>query len=126
MKRLFVDTNIVIDLLDKRAPFWDSAARLFAMAYYKQVELVIAPVTYTTASFLLEKKNNRESVRKNLAYLRQLSHVALIDEPIVDKAITSQFDDFEDAVQYYAALKAQADVIITRKEKTSSTPNFRS
>lgn len=113
MTRLFLDTNIVIDLLDKRAPFYKDAVRLFTMAYYKQVELIVAPITYTTASYLL-RHHGAEGVRNLLANFRQLSRVATTDERIIDDSIASQFADFEDAVQYYTALKAQADIIITR------------
>ncbi len=113
MTRLFLDTNIVIDLLDKREPFYKDAVRLFTMAYYKQVELIVAPITYTTASYLL-RHHGSEGVRNLLANFRQLSHIATIDERIIDDSLASQFVDFEDAVQYYSAIKSQADIIITR------------
>lgn len=113
MTRLFLDTNIVIDLLDKREPFYKDAVRLFTMAYNKQVELVVAPITYTTASYLL-RHHGSEGVRNLLANFRQLSRVATTDERVIDDSIASLFADFEDAVQYYTALKAKTDVIITR------------
>ena len=113
MTRLFLDTNIVIDLLDKREPFYRDAVRLFTMAYNKQVELVVAPITYTTASYLL-RHHGSEGVRNLLANFRQLSRVATTDERVIDDSIASLFADFEDAVQYYTALKAKTDVIITR------------
>lgn len=116
MTRLFLDTNIVIDLLDKREPYYKDAVRLFSMAYYKQVELVVAPITYTTASYLL-RQHGPELVRNLLANFRQLSHVATTDERVIDDSIASSFTDFEDAVQYYTALKAKADIIVTRNGK---------
>jgi len=113
MTRLFLDTNIVIDLLDKREPFYKDAVRLFTMAYNKQIELVVAPITYTTASYLL-RHHGSEGVRNLLANFRQLSRVATTDERVIDDSIASLFADFEDAVQYYTALKVNADIIITR------------
>lgn len=113
MMRLFLDTNIVIDLLDKREPYYKDAVRLFTMAYNKQVELVVAPISYTTASYLL-RHHGSEGVRNLLANFRQLSSVATTDERVIDDSIASLFADFEDAVQYYTALKVKADVIITR------------
>lgn len=120
MKRLFLDTNIVIDFLSKREPFCEDATRLFTMAYHKKVQLLVSSTTYATASYLLQKKNSPEQVRNLLANFRQLSHVAATDERVVDDAIASQFVDFEDALQYYSALKAKADVIITRNGKDFS------
>ena len=119
MTRLFLDTNIVIDLLDRREPFCHDAVQLFTMAYYKQVQLIVSPMTYTTASFLLHK-HGADVVRNLLSNFRQLSRVATADERTVDDSLASQFNDFEDAMQYYCALKAKADIIITRNGKDFS------
>lgn len=116
MTKLFLDTNIVIDLLERREPFCHDAVRLFTMAYNKQVQLFVSPMTFATASFLLHGHGS-EGVRNLLANFRQLSHVATADERIVDDALASQFKDFEDAMQYYTALKAKVDAIITRNGK---------
>ena len=119
MTRLFLDTNIVIDLLDRREPFCHDAVQLFTMAYYKKVQLIVSPMTYTTASFLLHR-HGAEGVRNLLSNFRQLSRVATTNERTVDDSLASQFNDFEDAMQYYCALKAKADIIITRNGKDFS------
>ena len=116
MTRLFLDTNIVIDVLERREPFWHDAVRLFTMAYNKQVQLIVSPITYTTASFLL-RKHGPDGVRSLLSNFRQLSKVATTNERTVDDSLASQFKDFEDAMQYYTALKAKVDIIITRNGK---------
>ena len=116
MTRLFLDTNIVMDVLERREPFCRDAVRLFTMAYNKQVQLVVSPITYTTASFLL-RKHGPEGVRSLLSNFRQLSKVATTNERTVDDSLASQFKDFEDAMQYYTALKAKVDIIITRNGK---------
>lgn len=121
MKRLFLDTNIVMDLLERREPFCHDAVRLFTMAYHKQVRLYVSPMTYATASFLLHK-HGPEGVKNLLANFRQLSSVSTANERTVDDSLASQFQDFEDALQYYSALAVKADAIITRniKDFTSS------
>jgi predicted nucleic acid-binding protein len=116
MIRLFLDTNIVVDVLERREPFCNDAVRLFTMAYNKQVQLVVSPMTYSTTSFLL-RKHGPEGVRNLLSNFRQLSRVATTDERTVDDSLASQFKDFEDAMQYYTAVNAKADVIITRNGK---------
>ncbi len=116
MTRLFLDTNIVVDLLERREPFCQDAVKLFTMAYNKQVQLVVSPMTYSTASFLL-RKHGSKGVRNLLANFRQLSRVATTNERTVDDSLASQFKDFEDAMQYYTALRAKADVVITRNGK---------
>ena len=116
MTKLFLDTNIVIDLLDKREPFCYDAVRLFTMAYNKKVQLLVSPMTYATASFLL-RKHGTEEVRRLLNNFRLLSRVTTANERTVDESLVSQFADFEDALQYYSALTAKAEAIITRNKK---------
>ena len=123
MTRLFLDTNIVVDLLDRRELFCHDAVRLFSMAYNKQVQLVVSPMTFSTASFLL-RKHGPEGVRKLLSNFRQLSRVSTTDERTVDDSIASQFKDFEDAMQYYTALNAKAEIIITRNGKDFTASNL--
>ena len=120
MTRLFLDTNIVVDVLERREPFCHDAVRLFTMAYNKQVQLIVSPMTYSTASFLL-RKHGPEGVRNLLANFRQLSRVAVSNERTVDDSLASKFEDFEDAMQYYTAIKAKADIIITRNGKDFAT-----
>lgn len=116
MTKLFLDTNIVMDLLEKREPFCNDALQLFSMAYRKRVQLWVSPMTYATVSFLL-RKHGSEGVKKLLSNFRQLSRVATANERVIDDSLASQFRDFEDAMQYYCALKVKATAIITRNGK---------
>ena len=92
MTRLFLDTNIIVDLLERREPFCQDAVRLFTMAYNKHIQLLVSPMTYATASFLL-RKHGPEGVRSLLTKLRQLSHVTTANERTVDDSIVSQFKE---------------------------------
>ncbi|MBR5540807.1 MAG: PIN domain-containing protein [Bacteroides sp.] len=116
MMKVFLDTNIVIDLLDKRAPFYVDAVKLFTLAYQKKITLFVSPMTYATASYLL-RKHGKEGMRKLLSNFRQLSRITTADESVVDAALASSFDDYEDALQYYSALTGNVDVIVTRNKK---------
>lgn len=116
MTKLFLDTNIIIDLLERREPFGQDAARLFTKAYNKQVQLIVSPLTFATASFLL-RKHGKEGILNLLSNLRRLVHVATCNEQTIDDSLTSLFTDFKDAMQYYTAIKAGADAIITRNGK---------
>lgn len=116
MRRVFLDTNVVIDLLDKREPFWKDAAALFTMAYNGQVELYISSLTYATVSYLL-RKHGKEGTRALLGNLRALSKVTAVGETEVDLAMASAFDDYEDALQYFSAANAKVEAIVTRNKK---------
>ena len=81
MTRLFLDTNIVVDVLERREPYCREAVQLFTMAYNKQVQLIVSPMTYSTASFLL-RKHGPDGVRNLLSNFRQLSEIANFKETI--------------------------------------------
>ena len=116
MMKVFLDTNIVIDLLDKRESFYIDAVKLFTLAYQKKITLFVSPMTYATASYLL-RKHGKEGMRKLLNNFRQLSQITTADERVVDAALASSFDDYEDALQYYSVLTRNVDVIVTRNKK---------
>ena len=123
MMKVFLDTNIVIDLLDKREPFYIDAVKLFTLAYQKKITLFVSPMTYATASYLL-RKHGKEGMRKLLNNFRQLSQITTADERVVDAALASSFDDYEDALQYYSALTRNVDVIVTRNKKDFTSANI--
>ncbi|MBQ9472825.1 MAG: hypothetical protein IJU81_00280 [Bacteroidales bacterium] len=79
MTRLFLDTNIVVDLLEGRESFCYDAAQLFTMAQDKKMQLLVSPMTFSTASFLL-RNHGSEEVRNLLSNLRQLVSVTISDE----------------------------------------------
>lgn len=116
MKTVFLDTNVVIDLLDKREGFYIDALKIFRKAYNKEIKIYIPPLTYATASYIL-RKHKKSELMVLLSNLRQLVSISICDETVVDNSLTSDFDDFEDAMQYYCALSSDAEMIITRNKK---------
>ena len=108
MTRLFLDTNIVVDLLDRREPFWHDASRLFAMAYSKKVQLVVSPITFSTASYLLHKHGS-DGVHNLLFNFRQLVCIATAHENIVDNIIDI-VNSLLNALAQIAALVAVAEL----------------
>lgn len=116
MKKVFLDTNVVIDLLDKRDPFYKAAVAIFTLAYNKKITLYVSPMTYATASYLL-RKHGQEQMKLLLHNFRQLSRVTVADEKVVDNALSSAFTDYEDAMQYYSALSKNVDILVTRNVK---------
>ena len=116
MKRVFLDTNVVIDLLAKRDPFYQAAVSIFTLAYNKKITLFVSPMTYATAAYLL-RKQGKEQMKLLLRNFRQLSKVSVANEKVVDDALASDFSDYEDALQYYSALTKNVEFIVTRNTK---------
>lgn len=115
MKDLFVDTNILIDILAHREPFHREAIRLFEQADKKQVRLHTTATSITTAWYMLNKFAEAKIARKAIAGLMNYIHIIPISQRAVGMAIRSDFRDLEDGVQHFAALEAgNIEAIITR------------
>lgn len=116
MKNLFLDTNIVLDLLAHRMPFYTEAAKLFSLADKKKIKLSISALCLADANFILSKQNPEMELRKILRKFKVLVNVLPLDDKISNLALNSEFRDFEDAIQYFTAIENDQDLIITRNQ----------
>lgn len=118
MKKLFIDTNILIDLLSRREPFFEDAATLFSMADKKEFELSVSSLTIANTGYVLLKQMKPNEAKSVLRKLRLILNVLPIDDKIIDLALNDNtFTDFEDGIQYFTAIENEQDVIITRNLK---------
>jgi predicted nucleic acid-binding protein len=117
MKKVFLDTNIILDLLAERDPFYDSIAKIATLADQKALLLVTTPISFTTVNYVLSKFEAMNSVMNKMRKFRILCEVCEVNQEIIDKSLNSQFSDFEDAVQYFSALNSNCNVILTRNGK---------
>ncbi len=116
MKKLFLDTNIVLDLLAHRMPFYTETAKLFSLADMKKIKLSISALCLADANYILSRQNPESEVRKILRKFKVLVNVLPLDDKITDLALNSEFKDFEDAIQYFTAIENDQDLIITRNQ----------
>ena len=118
MKKLFIDTNIVIDLLAKREPFYDEAAMLFTLADKQKIRLSVSALTFANTNYILLQSKKPEEAKLILRKLKLIVQVLSLDEKIVGLSLNDDdFKDYEDALQYFTALENGVDAIITRNLK---------
>ncbi len=118
MKRLFIDTNIVIDLLSRREPFYDESANLFSLADKKVIELNTSSLTVTNTSYILLRQTDSKKAKEILRKLRLIVNILPLDDKIIGLALNDDsFSDFEDGLQYFTAIENDQDLIITRNLK---------
>jgi len=118
MKKLFIDTNIVIDLLAKREPFYDEAAMLFTLADKQKIRLSVSALTFANTNYILLQSKKPEEAKLILRKLKLIVQVLSLDEKIVGLSLNdNDFKDYEDALQYFTALENGVDAIITRNLK---------
>ena len=118
MKKILIDTNIVIDLLSKRKDFYDDAANLFSQADKKELNLTISSLTFANTNYILTKLKSAKEAREILRKFKVLVELLNLDDKITELALSDEsFPDFEDGLQYYSAIENDVDIIITRNKK---------
>lgn len=117
MESVFVDTNIVIDLLQKREEFYQEAQELFTLADRKKVKLYISALTFANTYYILSRFYSSDEAKKILSTFKVLVEVLPTTDKIIELALASDFKDFEDAIQFYTALENGLEAIITRNKK---------
>lgn len=121
MDKIFVDTNIVIDLLAKREPFYRAAQELFTLSDKKEVQLQISSLTFANAYYSIVKHYKSVDAKKYLSKFKVLVEILPLEDKAIELALASDFVDFEDGLQYFTAMDYESDIILTRNKKDFKT-----
>ena len=114
---LFLDTNVILDVVLERAPWEGEAALLLAAIERRGLRAFVAGHTVTTAHCVITRARDRATASSAVSDLLRIVDVAPIDTTDLSHALVLPFSDFEDAVQAVGALKVGADYIVTRNER---------
>jgi len=118
MKRILIDTDVILDLFFDREPFSENAAKVLSFCEKKAVIGFVTPVIISNFYYLVSQKAKQEKVIEKLKILMSILEVLVIDKNAIIVALNSEFKDFEDALQNYSAeLNGEIDIIITRNTK---------
>jgi len=112
--KVFLDTNVVLDVLLGREPFYADSLAVLARCERKLDAGFVSALTFSTASYVLRKAVGEEKSLGLIADLRQIVSISPVSERSVDWAIEHHGADFEDDLQYDSAASVDADVIVTR------------
>ncbi len=117
MKRVFVDTNVIIDILGKRINFYEQAQDLFTYALDNKIELYVSTLSFANTHYILSEQLKKPKVRNTLRKFKTLVTVATFDDKILELSLGDEYKDFEDGIQYFIALENSCDVIVTRNKR---------
>jgi predicted nucleic acid-binding protein len=112
--KVLIDLNVILDVLQRREPFYEMSARVLAAAETGMVEGWVAAHSLTTLFYLLAKHQSAEHARVALTELLSILSVAAVDRSVIDQALNLPYSDFEDAVQMMAAVRSGAQYLVTR------------
>ena len=117
MEKIFLDTDVILDLLSKRQPFYENSYKIFSLIDRNKIKAFTSPVIFANIHYVLSKQLSKQIALQNLIKLRKFVNIAPINEEVIDLSLKSNFTDYEDSIQYYAALLSKISILITRNIK---------
>jgi predicted nucleic acid-binding protein len=115
--RIFLDANILVSVLNKEYPLYSYSSRIVSLADHRNFEVFTSPLCLAIAFYFAEKKN-KKTARTKVGILSEHLSIAGISEAIVRKATKNPaIHDFEDGLEYYAALESKCECIVTEDVK---------
>lgn len=112
---VLIDTNVLLDELEKREPFYEASDKVLSLCASKQIKGYIALHSVSNIFYILRKNYSAENRRSLILGILKFLQVANVSHKNVRRALErSNFTDFEDCLQDECAKQIHADYIITR------------
>lgn len=116
-KRIFIDTNVMLDFLGEREPFYEPIAKIATLAEKNKLTMVVSPISFATVNYFLSKFESPKTAKEKLRKFKIISEICSLNEHTIEKGLNSSIKDFEDALQYFSATESDCEIIITRNGK---------
>ncbi len=117
MNKLFIDSDIFLDVLLNRKKFVDNSAKIFDLSSRGNYQLFSSSICISNTYYICSNLVGKQTARKNLNLVKPLFEICTTSDLAVEQALNSDFSDLEDAFQYYTVIENGLDVIITRNIK---------
>lgn len=115
--KVFVDANLLVATLNREYPLFTWSSRLLSLQGVKNIQLCTSPLCLAIAFYFASKKSGEIRAKQKIELLCKNMLVTSLNEEITMKALTnSKVHDFEDGLEYYSALEAQCDFIVTENQ----------
>jgi predicted nucleic acid-binding protein len=113
--KIFIDANIIISVLNNEQPLFRFTSRILSLPQFNsKYRLFTSPICLAIAYYFAEKKCGNKRALEKIKLLSQKINITSVNEKQVLEAVNNaKIDDFEDGLQYYAALNANCDLILT-------------
>jgi len=117
MKRILLDTNVVLDVLLDRKPYADASAAAWASVETGVLEGMLAAHAVTTIHYLIRKEMGNTKAARTISAILRVFEVAAVDGVVIREALQLPVSNFEDAVTAAAARLAGCECIVMRDPK---------
>jgi len=109
-----IDANVIVDVLVRRESFFADSSRVLDRAERGEFTAWLCATTITTVFYLVRRHLGAKETIERLEDLTSICSTGAVNQAVIDSALRSGFDDFEDAVLNHTALTVGADCIVTR------------
>ncbi len=114
MKKIFIDANVLVAVLNKEYPVFSDAARVLSLHETKNIKIFTSAVCLAIAFYFAEKKSGNSLARKKIKMLLDHIQITKTDQEVVTNAIKNpMIHDFEDGIQYYSAISSGCTYLVT-------------
>lgn len=114
---VFIDANIIIDVLDKREKFFEASSNILSLGAEHKIELYATALSMVNCIYILRKPLGYEGAVACINALKEYIHISPLTQSEFDKAFSESSPDVEDMLQYYSAKAADCEIVITRNGK---------
>ena len=115
--KIFLDTNILLDVLLDRKPFSEPSSKVWRLAECGRLEAVISSISFNNIFYIVRKYSGKDAAQRTVEVMNVNFSVFPLTRDIIGKAIAAKLPDFEDSIQFFSAVSCAADYIITRNAK---------
>jgi predicted nucleic acid-binding protein len=115
--KIFLDTNVILDVLIKREPFYIESSKVLTLVNEKIVSGYISAITINNIYYILRKLRDKETAKNFIIEILESFEIISLTKDILSQANKISIDDFEDGIQFFSALYCGCDFLITRNDK---------
>ena len=112
--KLLIDANIILDVLQKREPFFYDSSVIWKLCETEQAKGYVSALTFANIVYVMRKELSPEKIAEILRALNLIFTFTELSTADIFHAAEMKWDDFEDAVQSTIAERIHAEYIITR------------
>lgn len=115
--KVFIDTNIILDVLQERNEFLKDSLSVLQMGKDGSISLYASPLTFATCHYILQKNYDKMFAIQSLRTIKSFIEITTMDDEQCFRALYSDMPDFEDLLQFESATAYGCDSIVTRNGK---------
>jgi predicted nucleic acid-binding protein len=111
--KILLDTNIIVDVALDRDPFFIDSEQVLRLIEQQEIQGYISASTFSDLYYIIRKAKGKTWTLQFLQNMAALCQIATVDSTVIDMALTINFRDFEDAIQYstqYCSVNGCRDV----------------